>query len=148
MRRDCPGCGHEVFPRELYCAHCAKELGGAPESVLLPNDAPRFPMLIGLLLDLLVIGMVVAAQFWRLHPLSILALGLLSGFVYRTLARAHGRQSFGQAVFHLLTVSREAGPAGYAAAARRTLGELVLLPLPGGPSKLDDFSDSFEVRLD
>lgn len=147
MRRDCPDCSHEVFPRELYCAHCGKELTGAPESLLLPSDASRIPMLIGLLLDLLVIGMVVAAQFWRLHPLLILGLGLFSGLLYRTLARAHGRQSFGQAVFHLLTVSRDAGPAGYGAAARRTMAELVLLPIPGKLGKLDELSASYEVRL-
>lgn len=147
MRRDCPGCDQEVFPRELYCAHCGKELIGAPESLLLPGDASRISMLVGLLLDLLVIGLVVAAQFWRFHPLLILGLGLFFGLLYRTLARAHGRQSFGQAVFNLLTVRRDAGPVGYAAAARRTLAELVLLPLPGKLGKLDDVSASYEVRF-
>lgn len=141
-----------MFPRELYCAHCATSLSEASETVLLPGQGSRLAMAGGLLLDLLGVVLVVGAQFWTLPSLVSLLLGIVIGLLYRTFSRTRGRQSFGQAVFHQLTVSRDAGPAGYGAAAKRTVGELVFLPwsaLRGATAlgKLDDFSDSYEVTL-
>jgi len=110
-------------------------------------------MALALMLDLLVMTLMVGAQFPVLGPGLILALGLLAACLYRSLARANGRQSFGQAVLHLLTVNREAGPADFGQAARRTLGELALLPLSllrGQPvlDRLDTWSATYEVRVD
>jgi hypothetical protein len=109
-------------------------------------------MLASLLLDMLAMGLVTGAQFSRLPPVLMIALALLAGVVYRILGRAGGRQTFGQAVFHLLTVSRNAGPAGIGTCARRTLGEFLLLPLSllrrgDALTSLDEFSHTYEVRL-
>lgn len=152
LRRDCPNCAREVFPRELYCAHCGGGLVEAPETVLLPEEAGRLPVAIALALDLLGMVLVTALQLWMLPTLAGLLLGLVLTVVYRGLARAQGRQTFGQAVFHLLTVNRDASPAGYAASFRRTLAEPVFLGLSllrgrAMLARLDDFSQTYEVRL-
>lgn len=109
-------------------------------------------MLLGLMLDLLVVVLVAGAQFSFLHPFLVLGLGILGGMLYRLVARAKGRQSFGQAVFHLATVSRQAGPASYGQSARRTFAEVILLPLSllrgeAALQSLDGLSGSYEVRL-
>jgi hypothetical protein len=109
-------------------------------------------MAAALALDVLGGLLVIGAQFWSLPLLWSLPLGFVSAIIYRSLARAKGRQTLGQAVFHLLTVSREAGPAGYLESARRTVGEVALLPVallgrPKALADIDQFSGCYEVRL-
>jgi hypothetical protein len=142
-----------VYPRELYCAHCSQRLSEAPETLLLPPEAGRFSSAAGMILDLLGVVLLVGSQLWALPTFWSLLIGILAGLTYRALARAHGRQSFGQAVFHLLTVARDAGPASYAVCARRTLLEVAWLPSSvlsgrGALARLDDLSGSYEVCLD
>jgi hypothetical protein len=153
LRRDCPSCGREVFPREQHCAHCAARLEEAPETLLLPVEAARWGVLSALGLDLLGVSVVVAAQFWGLPLVWSLPLGVLIGLLYRALSRAGGRQSFGQAVFHHLTVDRQAGRASYRSSFLRTFAEAPYLALSlfqgaRALSTLDEISGSYEVRLD
>lgn len=105
-----------------------------------------------LFLDFLGLGLTVSFLFWALPPFFLLLATLLAHLIYRTWARSQGRQSFGQSVFHLLTVTRDAAPADLSRALRRTVGELVWLPLSfvvGAKAgrTLDDFSDCYEVHL-
>jgi hypothetical protein len=153
LRRNCGQCGQEVYPRELFCAHCRARLNGAPEVLLLPEAAGRGRILAAAALDFLAVGLVVVAQLFWLPLFWLLGVALLAGLLYRLLARSQGRQTFGQAVFHLLTVSTAATPAGYGGCARRTVGELGWLPLsllrgPAVLDRLDVWSLTCEVRLD
>lgn len=110
-------------------------------------------MMAAIALDLLGVCLVVAAQFWSLPLTWSLPLGVLAGLFYRALSRAGGRQSFGQAVFHHLTVSQQAGRATYRSAFMRTFTEapyLLFSLFQGEPAlaTLDEISGSYEVRLD
>lgn len=151
-RRDCPSCGGEVYPREVYCAQCGAGLEGALETLLLPAEAARLSILGSLFLDSLGVFLLVGACLGSLVLSWTLPLGVSLALLYRALARAQGRQSFGQAVFHLATVDLQAKPAGYFTCLKRTLAEppMLLLSLkPGsdGGRVLEEMTASHEVRL-
>lgn len=119
---------------------------------MLPEEGSRISLAGALFLDFLGLGLTASFLFWALPAFFVLLATLLVHLFYRTWARAQGRQSFGQSVFHLLTVTREAAPADLSRALRRTVGELVWLPLScvvgvRADRALDDFSDCYEVRL-
>jgi len=84
------------------------------------------------------------------------ALGFLlapfAGLLYRTLGRSGGRQTFGQTVFHVLTVSSDAGGATLLSAFQRSLLELVYSPLlffgkSSTVARLDRATHTLEVTL-
>ncbi len=105
-----------------------------------------------LFLDFLGLGLTVSFLFWAIPAFFVLLATLVVHLIYRTWARAQGRQSFGQSVFHLLTVTRDAAPADFSRALRRTVGELFWLPLSfvlgvKAGRELNGFSDCYEVRL-
>lgn len=151
-RRDCEGCGREVYPRELFCVHCGCAVQEPSETILLASEGGRLSLVGSLFLDVFGIFITVGMLVWPTSGPQTLLLALLIIITYRTFARAHGRQSFGQAVFQLTTVGRDAAPAGLSQALRRTVAEFWWLPLSlvlgqrAGRS-LDSFSDSFEVSL-
>ena len=94
-RRSCTDCQAELFPREIYCAHCG-HLNRAPEEVLLlPPDASPRRQLGSLFLDLLTVGVLVFVVLWNWTPLLSLFLMPVFGLTYRVLGRSGGRQTFG-----------------------------------------------------
>lgn len=118
----------------------------------MPQEGGRISLLGALFLDLLGVSLTVWLLAWPAPLWFVFFLALGSAAAYRTWGRAMGRQSFGQSVFHLITVGQDATAATYSRAFRRTLGEFVgfvLLMLPGdtGTRWLTSVSDSFEVRL-
>ena len=103
-------------------------------------------------LDFFGMFLTLGVLFWSVPGVQLLLGTIVLTTVYRTLGRAQGRQTFGQAVFGLTTVGRDAAPVGWAQASRRTLGEFFWLPLllvlgQRASRALERFSDSFEVSL-
>ncbi len=151
-RRDCEGCGREVYPRELFCVHCGCAVQEPSEAILLSSEGGRLSLLGSLFLDLFGIFATIGMLAWPTLAFQFLLVSFLLTIAYRTFARAQGRQSFGQAVFQLTTVGRDASPAGLSQALRRTVAEFWWIPLSfvigqRASSSLDAFSDSFEVNL-
>lgn len=150
--RECPGCGEEVFPRELFCGFCGFAIHEVTEAILLPAEATRFRIWAGYFLDVLAIVLLVCFQFWSLPAGWLVLLTFATFLSYRSLGRAQGRQTLGQAVFQSLTVSFEAGPASLQSSIKRSLSELWVLPLSilKGEQflrELDGLSSTYEVRL-
>ncbi len=69
-----------------------------------------------------ILGLASIIGFWTIF------LVLPASFLYRAMGRSNGRQTFGQAIFYVMTVSRDAGPAGRVSTLERGLWELVLIP--------------------
>lgn len=148
LRRDCPRCAREVYPRELYCAGCGSSLATAPQTLILPESPGPLPRLASLALDTLGVVMVTVVQLWNVSLASTLPAGVVLAVVYRALARAQGRQSFGQAVFHLQTIDIEGKPAGVLHCLKLTLAEppLLLWSLVRGKSALEELQALCETR--
>lgn len=127
-RRSCSECGEELFPRELYCAGCGAEARQPLEALLVPPPAGPYQVLGSLFLDYLATGLLVIMMLWGWFGWVTCFLAPLLGLIYRTAARSGGRQSFGQAVFHVQTLNSEAGPAGFFSSGRRGLWEFLALP--------------------
>lgn len=148
-RRSCSVCGEELFPREVYCAGCGAEARQPQEALLVPPPARPFPVLGSLFLDYLSIGLLVTMMLWGWFGWSTILLVPVIGLVYRTAARSGGRQSFGQAVFHVQTLSSEAGPARFLPSARRGLWEFLALPrLVAGRQTAIDKLDGETLEVD
>jgi hypothetical protein len=151
-RRSCVECDQELFPREIYCAACGY-LNSEPEEVLiLPPAAAPLRQAGSLLLDYLTLGVLVFILVSDWSPLLALVMIPVSGLAYRSLGRSGGRQTFGQTVFGIGTVSPEAGPAMLTAAVLRSLWELLKLPFlitrrPTAEADLEKRSGTLEVTL-
>ena len=151
-RRSCTECQAELFPREVYCAHCG-HLNREPEEVLLlPPDASPRRQFGSIFLDFLTVGVLVFVVLWSWTPLLSLVLMPLVGLTYRVLGRSGWRQTFGQAVFSLVTVTPQAGPVAVEAALRRTLWETLKSPLllvakAGIEKELESRSGALEISL-
>lgn len=117
-----------MFPREIYCASCGTQNRNPNETLLLPPPAKAYPVLGSMFLDYLAIGLLVSIVLWDYLGIFALLLSLLLGLFYRSAARSGGRQSFGQAIFHLQTVSESAGPAGFIPSIVRSGWEFLALP--------------------
>lgn len=125
-RRSCQECETELFPREIYCAHCGT-LNREPEEVLLlPPEAPWRRQVAGLLLDYLTFGIMLFIVVLPWNMALAFVLFPVGGVVYRALGRSGGRQTFGQAVFKVTTVSPQAGPATITSSLSRSLHELFM----------------------
>lgn len=123
-RRSCVSCGQELFPKEVYCAACGFLNREPQETLLLPPEAGPRRQFSALLLDYFTIGLLVMMTLFQWNPLLALLGVPLGGVLYRMAGRSGGRQTFGQAVFHIATISGQAGPACYDGALRRSLWEL------------------------
>jgi hypothetical protein len=151
-RRSCTECQAELFPREVYCAHCG-HLNRKPEEVLLlPPDASPRRQFGSLFLDLLTVGVLVFVILWSWTPLFSLVLMPVFGLAYRVLGRTGGRQTFGQAVFSTVTVTPRAGPVTVDTALRRTVWEtlkspLLLLGKAGVVKELEGRTGALEISL-
>jgi len=151
-QRCCCGCGSELFPRELYCADCGLLNREPEEALLLPREAGARRILASLLLDYLSVGLLAMLALSGLIGSYSLIFVPLLGVLYRGLGRSGGRQSLGQAVFHVLTVSEVAGPVALEEGLRRSVLELWLGPklLTGGArviSELERRTRTLEVYL-
>lgn len=151
-RRSCAECKSELFPREMYCAHCGHLNREPDEALLIPPEASGRRQLGALVLDLLTVGVLVFVTLWTWNWLLALTLMPFAGLLYRVLGRSGGRQTFGQAVFSIATVSPQAGPAAMKDALRRTLWEILKSPLllagkAGVERELEDRSGTLEICL-
>lgn len=117
-----------MFPRERFCADCGGLLESAPEEDLLPERASSWAVLGSLVLDSLVVGLTVLAQLGGLMGGATLGLAVVAILIYRLGGRSGGRQTFGQAVFGLLTVDLAGQPAAWMGSGRRTILEWWWLP--------------------
>lgn len=150
-RRSCSDCGHEMFPREIYCAHCGNLSREPKEALLVPREA-KLPQVWGsLALDYFTLSLLTGLLFWNFTGPLILPVLPFSGILYRALGRSGGRQTFGQAVFHVLTTDMRAGPAGFAGALNRSVREWILVPKAlfkrEAWSDLEERSETMEVSL-
>lgn len=127
-RRTCPHCQAELYPRELFCAACGAHCEEPRESLLVPPMASSRRILGSLLLDYLSVSLFVFLVAWSFLGWIIILASPLVAFFYRALARSGGKQSFGQSIFHVLTLSETAGPAGLEGAVRRCLYEILYIP--------------------
>ena len=70
---------------------------------------------------------------------------------YRALGRSGGRQTFGQAVFHIMTLSASAGPAAFGKALERSVLELWFVPLAlfrgAASQRFERKTETLEVTL-
>jgi hypothetical protein len=117
-----------------------------------PPEASAGRILASMGLDYLAVGLLTFMALAGLLGLWSAPGAILFGFCYRSLGRSGGRQTFGQAVFHVLTISDSAGPAGLEGAMRRSLLELILslkLALRGMETvaKLEQATRTLEVTL-
>lgn len=127
-RRNCRECGAELFPRELYCADCGVLCREPKEALLVPPEAERWRVVCSGLLDYFTFSMVVFSILVTALGLWVVPSALLASFLYRAAGRSDGRQTFGQAVFHVMTVREDAGPPSFTASLKRGCWELVLIP--------------------
>ncbi|MFA7483014.1 MAG: hypothetical protein WC314_21095 [Vulcanimicrobiota bacterium] len=151
-RRNCGACGAELFPREQFCAECGQPNRNPVEVLLLPPEASARRQFGSLFLDYLGTGVLVFILVTPWFPILSLVLFPLFGIFYRTLGRAWGNQTFGQAVFSTTTVTPEAGPVGPEKALSRALWELLKSPLlalgkAGVERDLEERSSSLEIHL-
>ncbi len=151
LKRSCPGCEQELFPREAFCCHCGMEVEHPDEVLLLPPAAPWSKVIAAMLMDM-GSGALVLTMASSSNSVFMIVLGLLLAFAYRVLGRAGGRQTLGQAVFNLVSVSASAGPLSLKEAARRTILELGLWPLAlfkpdEADRRAEGISQAYEVQL-
>lgn len=151
LKRSCPKCQQELFPRELFCCHCGTEVEHPDEVLLIPAAAPWSRVTAAMLVDL-VSGALVLTMALGSNSIFVIVLGLAMAFMYRVLGRAGGRQTLGQAVFSLVSVSASASPLSLKEAARRSLLELGLWPLAlfrpeEADRRAEGISQAYEVYL-
>lgn len=122
------------------------------ETLIVPPSAGGQRILASLALDFLSVSLLIFMMGWTiLGGWTILASPVVA-FLYRAAARSGGRQSFGQAVFHLLTTNETAGPADFEAALRRGILELLYIPRllvskTSGPEQLEKKSATLELHV-
>lgn len=141
-----------MYPRELYCAACGSLNREPVESLLIPPGAEPRRVVAAMALDFLsfsLLGWLVMASLGLTFAI-LLALGM--SLLYRTLGRSGGRQTFGQAVFHIVTIDSEAGPTPISGALYRSVWEVLSLPrlLAGSSTVIEDLEKkcrSMEVTL-
>ena len=83
------------------------------------------------------------------NPLLALLAVPLGGLLYRMAGRSGGRQTFGQAVFHIATISGQAGPSSFDGALRRSFWELTqALALAWGKPDVESFLEKKSGTLE
>lgn len=140
-----------MYPREVYCANCGALNREAQEVLLLPPEASSMRQLGSFLMDYITLGVLVSVVVWTWNPLLALLLIPICGLLYRALGRCGGRQTFGQALFGIGTVSPDAGPASASGAFVRSLFELLKVPFwmlgRSVEKEIERRSDTLEIKL-
>ena len=113
----------------MYCARCGALNRGPEEVLLIPPAAPPARQLGSIFLDFLSIAILVIVLIGEWSPVLCVLLFPLFFVFYRTLGRSGGRQSFGQSVFGIATISPQAGPVTFFEGLRRSLWEVAKAPL-------------------
>lgn len=127
-QRTCKACHAEMYPREVYCAHCG-HLNREPKEVLiLPPAASPVQQSVSLLLDFLAFGLMAGMLLLPISGLLAVIAGPILCLFYRVLGRSGGRQTLGQAVTHTATVNLRAGPVSFQEALLRSTLEVLRAP--------------------
>lgn len=151
FRRNCSDCGSELFPREIYCANCGAICRAPKETLLIPPEASLRQLVASMMLDYFTFSMVVVSVLLVPFGDWVFPIALILSFLYRALGRSDGRQTFGQSVFHVLSIGSDAGPSTFSASLRRGLWEFILLPKslwdPLALSSLERRTSTLEVSL-
>lgn len=150
-RRTCRQCHSELFPRELFCAHCGSHCREPQEVILVPPEASPIRAFGAFLLDYLCLGLLVVMVAWSVLGALVLLVGPVLTVLYRAAGRSGGRQTFGQAVFHILTLDERAGPAPFGLSLKRSLLEIWFVPVglarKSAGAELERKSSTLEVVL-
>ncbi len=125
-------------------------MADAQERLLLPPACSLGRQKLGFFLDIFAFILVASLHFLEQSALGSVLGGLAAALLYRGWARSGSGQSFGQAVVNGLTVRDTGEPLTLEDGLRRTLWELVFLPLiwrSSSSERLERYSGAYEVRI-